>query len=68
MLIFRLIQWRAHGRNDAILPSMAAMDLWWNGLPRSLRWPCASSSAEMATSVSRLPPGRLRASLGEQIY
>jgi hypothetical protein len=29
-------------------PSIAAMEFGLKGLPRSLRWPCASSSAEMA--------------------
>ena len=45
---------------DALLPSMLAIDFGWNGLPRSLRWPCASSSAEMARRLIRPPLGFLR--------
>jgi hypothetical protein len=42
--------------------SMTATDFGLNGLPRSLRWPCAASDAEIARRLNAPPFGFLRAS------
>ena len=41
---------------------MTATDFGLNGLPRSLRWPCSASDAEIARRLNAPPFGFLRAS------